>query len=141
MSWVANIAIGVVYAAIASALVRLARRYEFPLLSVMILGAAVPYIVYGLGDQPLSGLGVELFGVILFLGFALLGVMSSAWFLAAAWAVHGVWDVAVPAFADVGYMPEWYAPICLGFDLAISGYVVTVLRGLLPSSTRPPEPA
>lgn len=135
-SWLADVAIGVAYAAIAIALLRLARRFEFPLLAVLILGAAIPYVGYGLEVEPLSDLGVALFGVILFLGFALLGALSSPWFLALAWAVHGAWDVAVPVFADVGYMPGWYAPVCLGFDFTVSGYVVGVLRGWLPASTR-----
>ncbi len=58
-----------------------------------------------------------------------LGVVSSIWFLAAGWAGHAAWDLVVPAFADVSYMPTWYAAVCVGFDVVVAAYLVVRARG------------
>ncbi len=72
-----------------------------------------------------------------FAALGALGVVSSMWFLAAGWAVHAAWDVIVPAFADVSYMPTWYAAVCVGFDVAVAAYLTVRSRGglAIPAAT------
>ncbi|NRA09653.1 MAG: hypothetical protein HRU02_15970 [Myxococcales bacterium] len=110
----------------AAIFVAIARRYterENGLFALGLLIAALAYPAYGLGALAPSRLGVEAAGVIVFAGFAILGVYTSAWFLVLGWAAHGLWDLVIPASRDVGYLPSWYAVLCLGFDVVIAGYL------------------
>ena len=81
--------------------------------------------------QSASELSVEILGSALFGVFGALGLVSSIWFLAAGWALHVAWDFVVPAFANVSYMPTWYAAVCVGFDVAVAAYLAIRASGAL----------
>jgi hypothetical protein len=64
-----------------------------------------------------SDLGPELL-----VGFAVLGVSRSPWFLAIGMVLHGLtWDTW--HYRNSTYVPDWYATACLAVDLAFGAYV------------------
>ena len=58
--------------------------------------------------------GRELVGALPWIGVAIASRRFGTVVLAAAWALHGVWDL-LPVMRP--WMPEAYPPVCLGFDL------------------------
>ncbi len=70
----------------------------------------------------------ELLGVGIYLPFAAAGWRGSNLAVAAGWAAHVGWDVAVHAGGTVA--PAWYAGLCIGFDLAVAVWFVWRERGL-----------
>jgi hypothetical protein len=69
----------------------------------------------------LAGGGVSVFvtemvGVFAFIAFALFGRWGSPAILAVGYLAHGVWDAIHHLGAISTWLPEWYAPFCLGYD-------------------------
>ncbi|HET9985909.1 MAG TPA: DUF6010 family protein [Longimicrobiales bacterium] len=97
------------------------RRY-----AVALLVAALLYVLFAALGQSASGLAVEAAGVVAFGGLALLGLRRRAPLLvAAAWALHPVWDVALhTAGAGAAYTPRGYMAACIGFDLVLAALIV-----------------
>lgn len=55
---------------------------------------------------------------------AMLGVRGSAWWLAAGWALHPLWDLPLHVFgAGASFAPAAYAVACLPFDLVVAGSI------------------
>jgi hypothetical protein len=106
-------------------------RFERALFAGGLLVAAIAYFGYGIVARPASELVFELAGSALFAALGALGHVSSMWFLATGWAAHAGWDLIVPTFADVSYMPTWYAAACVGFDVAVAAYLVGRASGAL----------
>lgn len=80
--------------------------------------AASLYGVFALlwGDD--AALWRELGGVALFGVFAIAGWRRPRW-LAVGWLAHVGWDLAMPT-AHAAYVPAFYGPLCLGFDVVIA---------------------
>jgi hypothetical protein len=98
------------------------------LLAFLLFGAAFTYIVFAVqaGEGTFWVVG-ELVGVAVFGGMGLLGLRGSPWWLAAGWAAHPIWDVALHYFGPGGsFAPESYAITCTSFDLLIAGYIAIV---------------
>ena len=59
---------------------------------------------------------------------AVLGFRSSLWFVVAALAAHGIFDlVHGTAIANPG-VPVWWPGFCLGFDVTAAAYLAWLLR-------------
>ena len=92
--------------------------------------AALIYIGFAtfgvfIGEAAASWILVEIGGFFLYSVFAYLGVKISEWFLAIGWATHVLWDVVLHfGEATAGFVPAFYPPVCIGFDLAIAAYIV-----------------
>jgi hypothetical protein len=110
---------------------------EKPLFAGCLLLAALAYVGLGLDTRSSSELILEFGGGALFAVFGALGLAFSMWLLALGWVVHAAWDLILPAFADVSYMPPWYAAACVGFDILVASYLAVRARGLLPISATP----
>jgi hypothetical protein len=98
------------------------------LLAVFLLVAAALYIVFAVraGESTFWVAG-ELVGVGVYGTMALLGLRGSPWWLAAGWAAHPVWDLALHYFGPGGsFAPVGYAITCLSFDLLVAAYVAIV---------------
>ncbi len=66
------------------------------LLALLLCGAALTYVRFAVEGGAGSGWVVaELAGVVLYGGLAVRGLRGSPMWLAAGWALHPVWDVAV----------------------------------------------
>ncbi|MBW2374303.1 MAG: hypothetical protein JRF70_17405 [Deltaproteobacteria bacterium] len=143
MTFLVDFLIGAALGAGFIALARSLGRLERAVLAGGLLLAALAYVGFGVGPRAGAGLSVELAGSLLFAAFGVLGLLSSLWFLSLGWAVHAVWDLAVPSLADVSYMPVWYAAACIGFDVVVAAYLLGRARGRLPvpSATDPARAA
>ncbi len=98
---------------------------------VGLIVVALIYMGFALRSDPLSTwLLIETGGVTLYGLFAVLGIKGSHWWLAAGWALHPVWDLALHYFGTgAAFTPTGYAIVCVSFDLLIAGYVAYAFSG------------
>lgn len=120
-------------ALLAGGLAWLTRRYALSRLLVFWatgLGiAAALYVVFAVhGDGSHRWLMIEFGGLALFAGLALLALRLSPWLLAVAWLAHVGWDVGLHGTAATGFVPTWYPPLCIGFDLVVAAIILHRLR-------------
>lgn len=111
---------------LASALIAFARwrRAEDRMFAVVLAITAAYYVIQAiLGGTPEDVL-LELLGLALFGAAAVLGFVGRRWWLAAGWAAHAAWDVALHTGGRGAYVPEWYPMLCVGFDLFLAGFIV-----------------
>lgn len=73
------------------------------------------------GGAGLDWLGIELAGVAVYGALAWAGRSRSVW-LAVGWALHVLWDVLLHGGHGMAFVPTWYPPACLGFDVAVAAY-------------------
>lgn len=97
-----------------------ARRYPEHMLGLWAAGLVVAALIY-VGFAAYAGdafaIYRDLAGVAGFGAIAWLALKFDARLLSAGWFLHVFWDVVVDTGAhDVA--PDWYAALCLGFDLA-----------------------
>jgi hypothetical protein len=96
------------------------------LLVILLIVAAGAYFGFAIG----AGAGprwtlVELAQCIVYGAMALLGLRGSPYWLAAGWALHPVWDVALHYFGPGRSFAPWtYAIACISFDLVVALYIV-----------------
>lgn len=131
MSTTIQILIGILSCLVFILVARLSGLKREPLIyAVGLVVAASIYVAFAaLGGSTLSWLALESGGLVLFSLVALLGLRISVWFLTLGWAAHSVWDVLLHKVLNVGFVPEWYPVMCLGFDLFLAGYLVMCIRG------------
>jgi hypothetical protein len=66
-------------------------------------------------------------GVIVFGAMALLGLRDSAWWLAAGWALHPLWDVVLHYWGPGRtFASQPYAIACITFDWVVAAYIAIV---------------
>jgi hypothetical protein len=105
-------------------------KREAIIYAVGLVVAALVYVGFAArGGVALSWLALESGGLVLFSSVALLGLRISMWFLMLGWAAHALWDVLLHKVLNVGFVPEWYPVMCLGFDLFLAGYIGMCVRG------------
>ena len=64
---------------------------------------------------------IEVGGLVAFSIAALVGSRRAPWLLAAGWGLHTLWDLALHHGVD--FVPTWYPPVCLVFDLAAAAWI------------------
>jgi len=109
------------------ALGRRGTRFERALFALFL--AAMPTIYVGSCLREGSGpwLWVEIGGLVLYAGLAILGLLRTPWFLAAGIAGHGLfWDSW--HYALTSYIPRWYVVGCLVVDLGFAAYAAAQVR-------------
>jgi hypothetical protein len=124
---------GVAYAAIFIVVALLISRFTSDIvwrsfLVLFLFIAAGVYILFAVraGEGALWLVG-ELVGVAIFGSMALLGLRGSLWWIAAAWALHPLWDVGLHYLGPGrSFAPETYTIACLSFDLLVAAYVAVV---------------
>jgi hypothetical protein len=122
--------------ALAAAWARRVRRTRaanrLPMHAGMLLFTAMLYVLFAAMGGAWTGLGVELVGVVLFGGVALLGLYRrSTALLVLGWALHPVWDVALHTAGIMeAYTPEGYVVACIGFDLLLALLIARGAAGL-----------
>jgi hypothetical protein len=124
---------GAVLAVVAFLLSRFTRDIVGRALLVIILFAAAgAYFGFAIG----GGAGprwvlLELIQVIVFGAVALLGWRGSAWWLAAGWALHPLWDAGLHYLGPGrAFAPTPYAVACISYDLLVAAYIA-VAYGLI----------
>jgi hypothetical protein len=100
------------------------------LLAFLLCGAALTYVYYAAAAGAGTGWVVaELAGVVVYGGLALRGLRGSPVWLAAGWALHPVWDVALHHFGPGhAFAPDAYPITCLSFDLLVATYIAIAYR-------------
>jgi len=82
------------------------------------------YVMRAFGTGVQSSFWLEALGVPLFCAIAVLGLVSSPWYLVVGLASHGIaWDAW--HHARCSYVPAWYSACCLIVDFALAGYVAS----------------
>lgn len=85
--------------------------------------AAFIYVAFAMASMESVWLGVEIGGLLLFLGFAYLGLKRSVTWLWLGWLLHILWDAGVHMIFDAAFVPAWYPAACIGFDAVVAYYV------------------
>ncbi|MFR9803330.1 DUF6010 family protein [Pseudonocardia sp. RS010] len=95
------------------------------LLAGVLIAAAAFYVVFAAGaDAGPAWLAVEVLGVLLFGGMAVLGIRRSPYWLAAGWALHPVWDIVLHNIGPGrAFAPEPYTIACLSWDLLTAALI------------------
>jgi hypothetical protein len=97
-----------------------ARRHAMALIVTAML-----YVVFAAAGGSGSRVWVELAGVGVFGGLAIVGLrLRMPWILALGWALHPLWDVALHTAGEgFLYTPIGYVPACIGFDLVLAALI------------------
>jgi hypothetical protein len=93
------------------------------LLFIGLIITALIYVGFGLISGINNWIIIEFIGVAIYSSLAWLGWKKSSWFLAFGWAFHVAWD-AILHGTSTPFVPQWYIGFCIGFDLAVAGYIV-----------------
>ena len=98
---------------------------ERRLLALCLMGAALVYVLLAVAAYDSGWMAIELIGLLIFSALAQLGYKRSPLWLAAGWAAHPLWD-ALLHLSGVGanVAPSIYVFMCIGFDVAVAGYIV-----------------
>jgi hypothetical protein len=127
---------GAAQALVVGVLLRIAGgRYRMTLHAGVLLLAALLYVAFAVRGGSWIGVGIELVGLGLFGGVAVLGLIRRApGILAFGWALHPIWDAALhTAGALEGYTPNGYVAACFGFDIVLAALIA---RGWAGAPTR-----
>ena len=82
--------------------------------------AALIYVAFALLGGGSSGwVMLELAGVVVYGAFAWLGIAKWPRAIALGWLLHVLWDVTLHPRGHPGFVPSWYPPLCLGFDVYV----------------------
>lgn len=127
-----NVLMLIAGAALAGLLVMAARRLARVEPRVYAVGLVAAALVYAAGAT-LTGVGAGLL-LVEWLGVAVFGALAAAGerrpgLLATGWTLHVAWDLAFPAHHTGELVPAWYPVLCVGFDLALAGYIVREIGG------------
>ena len=111
-------------------------------LAFWLFGAAAMYVLFAVrgGEGAAAVLG-ELAGVAVYGTVALRGLRGSPLWLAAGWALHPVWDIALHYFGPgASFAPVEYTVSCLTFDLMVAAYIAVGYGTGLVGRRRSAEP-
>jgi hypothetical protein len=101
---------------------------ELRLYATGLVIAALIYVGFTAQGAAPAWLVLELAGLLVFTLLAWLGLKISPLILAFAWAAHVAWDVLLHKLLDVGFVPDWYPVVCVGFDLLLAGYIAVRVK-------------
>jgi hypothetical protein len=117
---------GAILALVLIAVTHLLRPYARQILFAVLVIASLAYVLFAVRGHAGSGwLVVELVGVAIYGAIGWKGLRGSFWWLAAAWALHPIWDIGLhylgPGSSFVH--PLRYPIPCVSFDWLVAGYV------------------
>ena len=111
---------------------------QTPLVAAQALVAAsFIYVAFAMASMESFWLAVEIGGLLVFLGFAFLGLKTSIAWLWIGWAVHILWDAGVHLLAATPFVPVWYPAACIGFDAVVAYHVYRLARMPLGTAEAP----
>jgi hypothetical protein len=115
------------------------KRFTRQILFVGLVLAAFVYVIFAfLGNASSAWVMTEVLGVIIFSAIGYFGLRGSLWWLAAAWALHPVWDVGLHYFGPGhSFTPVSYAMGCLTWDLFVAVFIAyKIVKGTHPAVKR-----
>jgi hypothetical protein len=100
-------------------------RAFYPTVTIVIASYYILFAVMGASTRTVV---LESLAAAVFMLFAVYGFRSSLWFVVAALAAHGIFDlVRGTAISNPG-VPTWWPEFCLGFDITAAVYLAWLLR-------------
>ena len=128
------ILIGVVLAVavgIFATVVRLDRdRAFYPTVMIVI---ALLYGLFAAISGSMQTLMAELAGILAFITAAVIGFRGSLWVVAAALALHGVYDMFHPHWIQNSGVPPWWPDFCAAYDIVAGVFLgALLLRSKVP---------
>jgi hypothetical protein len=106
-------------------LLRKGEDFRHKLAAYGLIGAAGIYVVSGfLSDN----LPVEVGGLLIFSGFAMVALGRWPYIAVVGWLAHSFWDVLGFIGISGHALAPWYPPVCLGFDIAFAIMLLAALR-------------
>ncbi|WP_415883904.1 DUF6010 family protein [Neptuniibacter sp. QD34_54] len=102
-----------------------AEQEQINIFGVALVIAALIYIGFAvLYGASTTWLFIETVGVLIYGSSYLLAKHFGLHFLALGWLLHPVWDVGLHLVGAGGHFaPEWYAVMCISFDLVVAVYL------------------
>lgn len=88
-----------------------------------LLIAAFIYVAFAMASMESVWLAVEIAGLLIFLGFAYVGLHRSLVWLWLGWALHILWDAGIHMMLETPFVPDWYPALCIGFDAVVAYHV------------------
>ncbi|MFN8442190.1 MAG: DUF6010 family protein [Caldilineaceae bacterium] len=92
--------------------------------TIGLIVAALIYVGFAVRGGTNEWLWLEILGVVIYGGVALLGLRGSPLLIALGWGAHPLWDAVLHPLQTTDFVPYWYAWACIGFDLMLAGYIV-----------------
>ena len=104
--------------------------YGRALLAIMLVIAGGTYVGFAVAaDAGAMWFLAELAQAVVLGALALLGLRGSPYWLAAAWAIHPIWDVVLHYLgAGHAFAPEAWTIACASFDLLVAAYIAIAHR-------------
>ena len=100
-------------------------RAFYPTVAIVI---ALLYSRFAVMGGSTRALALELVVGVAFIALAVYGFRTSLWLVAAALALHGVFDAVHPSFISNPGVPRWWPAFCLTYDVAAAGYLAWLIR-------------
>lgn len=90
-----------------------------------LISIALFYIVFAAENAEPSQILLQAAIASVFMGLALLGYMTSLWWVVAGLALHGIFDLVVWKDSPA---PDWWGPLCLAADVLLALSLAVWLR-------------
>jgi hypothetical protein len=120
----------IVGALLGPVLVLMARRSgrvgEVRVLAIGLVVTAFIYVALALPETNRSWLVLETGGLAIFGVLASLGARVSPGWLTLGWVGHVAWDVGLHLDRAESLVDPWYPLFCVGFDLIVAGYLLSL---------------
>ena len=100
-------------------------RTFYPTVTIVI---ASYYALFAIMGASTHALVLESLVGTVFLASAVSGFKSSLWFIVAALAAHGVFDLGHGTLISNPGVPRWWPQFCLTFDTTLAAYLAWLLR-------------
>jgi hypothetical protein len=99
-------------------------RAFYPVVTIVIASYYALFAVMGASTQALV---LESLVGTVFLAAAVMGFKSSLWFVVAALAAHGIFDLGHGTVIVNPGVPSWWPQFCLTFDVTFAAYLAWLL--------------
>jgi Family of unknown function (DUF6010) len=86
--------------------------------------AAAINVVFAATGPGAEWVGTEIGAGFVFAALAVGGIRRSPALLSVGWLLHMGWDVLLHGGTDTPFVPDWYVPACVGFDLVVAGAIL-----------------
>lgn len=105
------------------------RRWHIPFANGLLIATLIYVGFAAFYSASAMWIGIELAGVAIYGVFVYLGYKKGATWVATGWALHVLWDVLLHEYgAGANFVPYWYPPLCIGFDLAAALAIFALMK-------------
>ncbi len=98
-------------------------KIQLAITAAVLLVAVLIYVLLALFSGNPVFVAIEIIGLLLFLLLIGLGYRYTLWFVVMGWILHVLWDVGLHPAQTAPYVPQWYAWLCVGFDVVMAFYM------------------